>query len=114
MSFTDSSPFSSRDSLSKKRLLLFHWFACSIGLIGIIYGLSWKLHAVLLAGRTMTKYNQWAVPFFFPNKPQQLIFFIATGIGLFIYYVLAYYVMNKRDEDMSACYDIVNVSTKVS
>jgi hypothetical protein len=114
MLFTDLSRLSSRESLSKKRLLLFHWFACSIGLIGIIYGLSWKLHAGLLAGRTVTKYNQWAVPFFFPNKPQQLIFFIATGIGLFIYYVFAYYVMNKRDKGMSDCYDIVNVSSKAS
>ena len=36
--------------ISKKALLLFHWFLCSIGLIGIIYGLSVKLHAALIAG----------------------------------------------------------------
>ena len=60
---------------SKRTLLLFHWFLFSIGLTGIIYGLSWKLHAALLARRAMTEYHDWAVPFFHPNKPQQLIFF---------------------------------------
>ena len=114
MSSTDLSPFSSREIASKKRVLLFHWFVCSVGLVGIIYGLSWKLHAVLLIGRPMTKYNQWAIPFFFPNKPQQLIFFIATGIGLFLYYFVVYYVMNKRDEGISATYNIADLSCKGS
>jgi hypothetical protein len=77
-------------------LLRFHWFVCSIGLVGIIYGLSWKLHAALLAGRRTTTFYDWALPFFFPNKPQQLIFFIAAGTGLFIYYAVAYFFTQKQ------------------
>jgi hypothetical protein len=100
--------------VSKKRLLLIHWFICSIGLVGIIYGLSWKLHAVLLLGRTMTKYNEWALPFFFPHKPQQLIFFVATGIALFLYYVFAYYAMNKLDGSLVATCRIADLSSKTS
>jgi hypothetical protein len=102
---------SSGREIISRRLLLLHWFVCSIGLIGIIYGLSWKLHAVLLIGRPMTKYNQWAIPFFFPNKPQQLLFFVATGIGLFLYYAFIYYAMNKRDS-LSVSFKVADLSGK--
>src|SRR5690348_634440 len=114
MSPTDLSPFSIKESVLKKWLLLFHWFTCSIGLTGVIYGLSWKLHAVLLIRRPLTKYNEWAIPFFFPNKPQQLIFFVATGMCLFLYYLLVCYVMNKRDERLSTVYNMTDLSRKRS
>lgn len=85
-------------------LLRFHWFVCSIGLIGIIYGLSWKLHAALLAGRRATPLYDWALPFFFPNKPQQIIFFLAAGAALFIYYGVIYFSTRRRLEDRASNY----------
>jgi hypothetical protein len=83
-------------------LLRFHWLVCSIGLIGIIYGLSWKLHAALLAGRRTTTFYDWALPFFFPNKPQRIIFFIGAGAGLFIYYALAFFFTKKQRENRAS------------
>ena len=80
----------------RETLLRFHWFVCSTGLIGIIYGLSWKLHAALLGGRRTTAFYDWALPFFFPNKPQQMMFFLGAGAGLFIYYAVVYFLTRKE------------------
>ena len=85
-------------SISKKTLLLLHWFLCSIGLTGILYGLSWKLHAVLLTGRQAIAFKDWATPFFNANKPQELIFFISAGINLFLYYLVLLFIIRKRED----------------
>ena len=90
-------------------LLRFHWFVCSTGLIGIIYGLSWKLHAVLLGGRQTTAFYDWALPFFFPNKPQQIIFFLGAGTGLFMYYAVGYFLTGKESKDRAANYAMADV-----
>jgi hypothetical protein len=102
-------PEGTPERVSKRTLLLLHWFLYSIGLTGIIYGLSWKLHAVLLARRPTTEYNEWALPFFFPDKPQQLIFFIAAGGILFLYYVVVYFLMEKPDEGRSTSYTMAEL-----
>ena len=103
---------SAKEIEAKRTLLLIHWFLCSIGLAGIVYGLSWKLHAALLAARPITKYSEWAVPFFYPNKPQQLIFFIAAGFSLFLYYILVYFLTTKRGEFLSASYSMADLRSK--
>lgn len=90
-------------------LLRFHWFVCSTGLIGIIYGLSWKLHAVLLGGRQTTAFYDWALPFFFPNKPQQIIFFLGAGTALFMYYAVGYFLTGKESKDRAANYAMADV-----
>jgi len=90
-------------------LFRFHWFVCSIGLIGIIYGLSWKLHAALLVERRTTTFYDWALPFFFPHKPQQIIFFLGTGTALFIYHAVGYFMTGKEDKDRAANYAMADV-----
>ena len=81
--------------MSRKILLLLHWFLCSIGLTGILYGLSWKLHAALLTRQQAIAFQDWAIPFFNVNKPQELIFFISAGISLFLYYLIAFFIIRK-------------------
>lgn len=93
----------------RETLLRFHWFVCSTGLIGIIYGLSWKLHAALLGGRRTTAFYDWALPFFFPNKPQQMMFFLGAGAGLFIYYAVVYFLTRKESEGRPANYAMADV-----
>jgi len=90
-------------------LFRFHWFVCSIGLIGIIYGLSWKLLAALLVERRTTTFYDWALPFFFPHKPQQIIFFLGTGTALFIYHAVGYFMTGKEDKDRAANYAMADV-----
>ena len=104
MSFSVLSPLSRREILSKRSLLLFHWFLCSVGLIGIIYGLSRKLYTVLMLRIQVTDYNEWVVPFFFSSKPQQLIFFITAGISLSVYYVLVYCIMRRQEGSSDKSY----------
>jgi hypothetical protein len=107
MSFSVLSPLSRREILSKRSLLLFHWFLCSVGLIGIIYGLSRKLHTVLILRIQVTDYNEWIVPFFFSSKPQQLIFFITAGISLSVYYVLVYCIMRRQEDSSDKSYGAI-------
>ena len=101
-----------RENVSKNTWLLLHWFICSIGLTGIIYGLSWKIHAGLLAKRTITNYYEWAVPFFFPNKPQQFIFFVATGLCLFLFYSWLYVLLKNRNGVGPATYHMATFPSK--
>ena len=90
-------------------LFRLHWFVCSIGLIGIIYGLSWKLHAALLVERRTTTFYDWALPFFFPHKPQQIIFFLGAGTALFMYHAVGYFLTGKEGKDRAANYAMANV-----
>ncbi len=106
------SPLGTREDPSKDTLFLLHWLICSIGLTGIVYGLSWKIHAGLLAKRTIPKYYEWAVPFFFPNKPQQFIFFIVTGVCLFLYYAWLYVLLKKRDGAWPKAYHMAEFRSK--
>jgi hypothetical protein len=76
----------------------------SIGLTAIIYGFSWKLHAVVFAGRPMTEYNDWAIPFFHPSKPQQLIFFMTAAIGLSLYYFFIASLLRQRGHSLETAY----------
>lgn len=99
-------PKSNQIGISKKTLLLLHWFLCSIGLTGILYGLSWKLHAVLLTGQQAIAFHDWALPFFNGNKPQELIFIIAAGISLFLYYAVALFIISKGEERLTKSYTL--------
>ena len=112
MSFNAPSPVGTKDNMSRSAFLLLHWFICSIGLMGIIYGLSWKIHAGLLAKRTITKYYEWALPFFFPNKPQQFLFFIGTGVCLFLFYSGLYVLLKKRDGCGPPCHHMAEFRSK--
>ena len=101
-----------RTILSKRALLSCHFFLYSIGLLGIIYGLSRKLQATLLLRNPTTSYFEWATPFFFSNKPQQLIFFITAGISLFLFYALVSLLIRKRDGCLSASGNMADVWSK--
>jgi hypothetical protein len=99
--------FGTSNAVFKQTLFLFHCFLSSLGLTGIIYGVSWKLHVILLAQRPMTEYNDWAIPFFHPNKPQQLIFFITAAIGLSLYYSLIYGILRQRGHSLEKTYPVL-------
>lgn len=92
--------------ISKKTLLLLHWFLCSIGLTGILYGLSWKLHAALLTGQQAIAFHDWAIPFFNGDKPQELIFFVSAGINLFLYYLVVLFIIKKREDWLASNYSL--------
>ena len=92
--------------ISKKTLLLFHWFLCSIGLTGILYGLSRKFHAAWLIGHETSAFHDWALPFFNANKPQELIFFVAAVITLSLYYVVVLFIIRKREDWLTSSYSL--------
>jgi hypothetical protein len=93
--------------ISKKTLLLIHCFLCSIGLTKIIYWLSWKLHAARLNGQQAIAFNDWAIPFFHANKPQELIYFLAAGISLFLYYIVVLLIFKKRERWLTNSYTLL-------
>jgi hypothetical protein len=92
-----------------KTFLRLHWYVCSLGLIGIMYGLSWKLHAALLVERRSTAFYDWALPFFFPHKPQQILFFIGTGAGLFIYYAVFYFLTRRESDERAPSFALADL-----
>ncbi len=97
---------SSRIPITKKTLLLHHWFLCSIGLIGILYAISQKLHAARLAGQQVIAFYDWALPFYNPNKPQELIFFVGAGIALFLHYSIVLFLIRKREDWITSSYSL--------
>ena len=92
--------------ISKKTLLLLHWFTCSIGLTGILYGLSRKLHAARLAGAQAIALHDWAINFFNSNKPQEQIFYLAAGSCLFLYYIVVLLIFRKGEEWLTKSYTL--------
>jgi hypothetical protein len=94
-------------SISKKSLLLLHCFVCSIGLAKIIFWLSWKLHAAWLSGQRAVVFKDWAIPFFNANKPQEMIFFLAAGISLFLYYVVVLFLFRKGEGWLTKSYTLM-------
>ena len=92
--------------ISKKTLLLLHWFTCSIGLTGILYGLSRKLHAARLAGTQAIAFHDWAINFFNSNKPQELIFIITACVSLFLYYVVVLFIARNREDWLASSYSL--------
>ncbi len=99
-------PESPQMGISKKTLLLLHWFLCSIGLTGILYGLSWKLHAARLIGQQAIAFKDWAIPFFNVDKPQELIFIIAAAISLLLYYAVVLFIIRKGEERLTKSYTL--------
>lgn len=93
--------------ISKKTLLLIHCFLCSIGLTKIIYWLSWKLHAARLTGQHAINFQEWAISFFNPNKPQEMIFFLVAGSSLFLYYIVVLLIFKKRERWLTKSYTLL-------
>jgi hypothetical protein len=93
-----------RINVSKKDLLLFHWFVCSGGLIGILYGLSWKIHVALQAGSSDVRFHEWATFFFNPAKPQELLFACASGVGLLTYFLILLSLVGKAERWRTSIY----------
>jgi hypothetical protein len=98
--------------ISKKTLLLLHWFVCSIGLTGILYGLSRKLHAFLLTGQQAIAFHDWAIPFFNVHKPQELIFFVSAGISLFLYHAAVLFIIGKGEERLTKLYTLAEYGSR--
>ena len=98
--------------ISKKTLLLLHWFVCSIGLTGILYGLSRKLHALLLVDQQAIDFHDWAIPFFNVHKPQELIFFVTAGISLFLYYAAVLFIIGKGEERLTKLYTLAEYGSR--
>jgi hypothetical protein len=98
--------FRSLADTPKKNLILLHWFLCSVGLIGILYGISRKLHAAVLSAQDLIVFQEWAIPFFNPNKPQELIFFIGAGISLFLYYGIVAVLITKHKDMIASSFGI--------
>ena len=73
-----------------RRVLPAWWFVCSLGLIGIAYGVSRVLKSTSLLTSQGGHYNEWAIPWLSPGKPQELMFEGGTWIGLFVYYLGAF------------------------
>ena len=92
--------------ISKKTLLLLHWFTCSIGLTAILYGLSRKLYAAQLARTQAIAFHDWAIYFFNSNKPQELIFYLTAGISLFLYYIVVLLIFRKGEEWLTKSYTL--------
>ncbi|WP_447984327.1 hypothetical protein [Nitrospira sp. Nam74] len=72
-----------------------YWFVCSLGLIGILYGISRQLQLNLLLTTRSASYNQWALPWLFQGKPQELAFVAGAWIALFLYYITLYTFVPK-------------------
>ena len=70
--------------------LWIYWFVCSLGLIGFMYGISRQLQLGALVINQATSYNQWALPWIFPGKPQELVFVAGVWLALFFYYIGLY------------------------
>lgn len=77
------------------RFLLSYWFVCSVGLIGIFYGLSRYLHPSLFGRSHSASYNAWALNFLYPWKPKELIFEVGVWVGLLLYYLGLFLLMPK-------------------
>lgn len=77
------------------RVLVSYWFVCSLGLIGILCGLSRYLQSSLLVRSYSENYNEWALNFLYPGKPQELIFEIGVWGGLFLYCLCLFLLMPK-------------------
>jgi len=77
-----------------KNDLLAHFFFCSIGLIGVL-----RLFSLLLVSRFFTEqisFNEWAIPFYYPDKKLEITRYLVSVIILFIYYSLVYLLVNRR------------------
>lgn len=72
-----------------------YWFISSLGLIGILYGISRELKLSSFLSSEAASYNQWALPWLFPAKPQELIFVGGVWISLFLYYAALYLCIPK-------------------
>jgi len=72
-----------------------YWFICSLGLVGIIYGIAREFKLSLFLNSESASYNQWALPWVFPAKPQELIFVVGVWICLFLYYAALYLCIPK-------------------
>lgn len=77
------------------RFLLSYWFVCSVGLIGILYGLSRYLQSSLFVRSHSASYNAWALNFLYPGKPQELIFEVGVWVGLLLYYLFIFLFIPK-------------------
>ncbi len=72
-----------------------YWFVCSLGLVGIIYGISREFKLSLFLSSESASYNQWALPWVFPAKPRELVFVVGVWISLFLYYAVLYLCVPK-------------------
>ena len=77
------------------RFLLNYGFVCSVGLIGILYGLSRHVQSSLFVRSHSASYNAWALNFLNPGKPQELIFEVGVWVGLLLYYLCLFLLIPK-------------------
>jgi hypothetical protein len=87
-----NAPFPHRDV---RAYLWRYWFVCSLGLVGIIYGISREFKLSLFMNSELASYNRWALPWVFPAKPRELIFVAGVWISLFLYYVVLHVLVPK-------------------
>lgn len=71
-----------------KRILLVYWVICSLGLIGILYGASRQFKLTSFLKIQAVDFNDWALPWLFPAKPQELMFEGGAWIGLLVFYLI--------------------------
>jgi hypothetical protein len=77
------------------RFLLSYWFVNSVGLIGILYGLSRYVYSSLIVRGQPENYNVWALNFLYPGKQQELVFEAGVWTGLLLYYLCLFLLRHK-------------------
>ncbi len=74
--------------------LLVHFFLCSIGLIGVL-----RLFSLLLVSHFFTEqisFNEWAIPFYYPDKKVEIVRYLVSAVVLFLYYTVAFLLVNRK------------------
>ena len=82
-----------------KKFLSGWMLVCSLGLIGIVYGVSRLLKSTPSLAIEVGIYNDWAIPWLSPGKPQELMFEGGAWIALFLYYLVFYLAVARTSSE---------------
>jgi|GEM_PF-6086282 len=88
------------DKAEMSKKFLSGWMlVCSLGLIGIVYGVSRLLKSTPSLAIEVGIYNDWAIPWLSPGKPQELMFEGGAWIALFLYYLVFYLAVARTSSE---------------
>jgi len=82
-------------AISVRNAFLLHYSICSLGFFEIILLASSKLFSLLFSS-PQPPFNEGAISFFFPGKPEILIFYLLSCCGLLAYYGALYLFLWTR------------------
>jgi len=94
--------------LSNRSFILLHFLICSIGLLKIPEFLAWLFNKSL--HRPTIVYQEGIRFLVFPEKREELFFYLLTIVSYFIYYLIIYIALNRKTIKDSKLYVLLHRS----